>query len=211
MCYAWFVAQGTSDDFKVDFAAMLRTVERDIARIAAQRDGLDRLIAEKVKMRDGLRLLCEPLPKEPPVVTDAAQSMLQHAGLTDAVRMYLQAKRDYASVSDVITGLETVRYPLSRMDNPRAAIVVILSRLVSKGDVERKEVQGDEVQFRWTDPRTLSEKIADQMLNLQRLTGETATLPVGHTLQKLAGLKTPKADSLSETLAKQFTQGTKKK
>jgi hypothetical protein len=176
---------------------MLRTVERDIARIAADRDVLNMLIAEKVKMRDGLRLLCEPLPKEPPVVTDAAQSMLQHAGLTDAVRMYLQAKRDYASVSDVITGLEAVRYPLSRMENPRAAIVVILSRLVSKGDIERKEVQGDEVQFRWTDQRTLSEMVADQMLNLKRLTGETTTPPA--------------ENSLAATLAKQFTERTKKK
>jgi hypothetical protein len=97
---------------------------------------------------ESLRLLLEPLSVEPPAVSEVALAMIKHAGLTDVVRMALQASGTFLSVTDVLTRLNAVAYPLQRLDNPRAAIVVVLSRLVTSGEAERKG-EGDESSFRW--------------------------------------------------------------
>ena len=128
---------------------MLSTARRAREQLTEQRDGLNHRIAGLEKTIEGLQALCGPIPKKPPAVAEVAKAMVQRAGLTDVVRMALQASDDRLTLTQIITVLESINYPLGRLQNPRASIVVILSRLVPS-EVERiVEPNTIEPSFRW--------------------------------------------------------------
>jgi hypothetical protein len=129
---------------------------------------LDHEIAGLEKTIEGLRTLCELPPDEPPAVSTFAQEMLKYAGLTDVVRMCLQASPVPLAASEIVAKLKDASYPTETLDNPRAAINTILTRLVSAGEVQRKE-RGETVLYAWirsTMPpptrRTFGQRIADR-------------------------------------------------
>ena len=149
---------------KGDFEAMLLAAERERIELATKRDRLSDQISELDKIIESLRILLSPLQKEPPAATEVAVKMLKHAGLTDAVRMMLQSTEDYTTITQIVETLKSISYPIGRLENPRAALVVIMSRLVDRGDVERKETGKIEPGFRWTNQERLADRLAKQFL-----------------------------------------------
>ena len=114
----------------------------------AQRSILDHEIAGLEKAIEGLTTLCELPPDEPPAVGSFAQEMLKYAGLTDVVRMCLQASPVPLGAAEIVAKLKDAAYPLNALDNPRAAVNTILSRLLGAGEIQRKERNGD-VLYSW--------------------------------------------------------------
>jgi hypothetical protein len=114
----------------------------------AQRSILDHEIAGLEKAIEGLTTLCELPPDEPPAVTSFAQEMLKYAGLTDVVRMCLQASPMPISAGEIVAKLKDTSYPIGKLDNPRAAVNTILSRLLGAGEIQRRERGGD-VLYSW--------------------------------------------------------------
>jgi hypothetical protein len=139
------------DTPKSDLAAMLDKSEQEREMLAKERDAITAKINRCDMMIEALRAVLAPLPKEAPVVGEVAVAMLKHAGLTDVVRMTLQASahQGYITITQIIDKLKSVSYPLGRLDNPRATIVVVLSRMVSAGDVEKADIGRPEPAFRW--------------------------------------------------------------
>jgi len=137
-----------------DIEEMLGRAERERVKLAKTRDSLNAQIAELDRLIDSMRsIISPPLPTESPIVGEFAVALLKHVGLTDVVRMTLQASahQGYITITQIIDKLKSVSYPLNRLDNPRAAIVVVLSRMVSAGDVEKKDTGRPEPAFRWID------------------------------------------------------------
>jgi len=113
-----------------------------------QRSVLDHEIAGLEKAIEGLRTLCELPDDEPPKVGSFAQEMLKYAGLTDVVRMCLQASPVPLGATEIVAKLKDAAYPLNALENPRAAVNTILSRLLGAGEIQRKERNGD-VLYSW--------------------------------------------------------------
>jgi len=116
--------------------------------------------------------------------------MLKHAGLTDVVRMMLQSTEGYTTVTQIVDTLKAIAYPLGRLENPRAALVVVMSRLVDRGDVERKDIGKIEPAFRWIHKTSIGQ------LMQQIGTGISEATP---------------QEGLADRLAKQFMEARKKK
>ncbi len=148
---------------------MLAESEQEREKLAKERNAITTKIARYDLVIQSLRNILAPLPTEPPIVGEVAVALLKHAGLTDVVRMTLQASahQGYITITQIVDKLKSVSYPLNRMDNPRAAIVVVLSRMVSAGDVEKKDVGRPEPAFRWIDQaeEPLHKKLAKQFMD----------------------------------------------
>jgi hypothetical protein len=114
----------------------------------AQRIALDREIEGLNKTIEGLSAFCELPPDELPKLTAFAQEMLRFAGLTDAIRMCLQASRMPLSASDVVAKLNSVSYPMTTLESPRMAVNTVLNRLVTAGEAQRK-VEDGSVIYSW--------------------------------------------------------------
>jgi hypothetical protein len=149
------------------FQATIGTAIKERLALADKRNKLNKQIEELDNVIASMRSLLKPLPQELPLVAEFAVAMVKNAGLTDAVRMVLQASDGYITITDIVEKLSSVSYPLGRLENPRAAIVVVLSRMVG-GEVERKDIGKTEPAFRWIDAREgLSAKLAKQFMELK--------------------------------------------
>jgi hypothetical protein len=154
-----------------EFEKMLKKVRETRDEKVSQRMVLDHEIAGLEKTIEGLRTLCELPPDEPPAVSTFAQEMLKYAGLTDVVRMCLQASPVPLTASEIVAKFKDASYPIDTLDNPRAAVNTILTRLVGAGEVQRKE-RGDAIVYSWIrstmPPRTrrsFGQRIADRADN----------------------------------------------
>lgn len=136
---------------KSDMAALLAESEQEREKLAKERNAIAAKITHYDMVIESLRNLMAPLPAEPPIVAEVAVAMLKYAGLTDVVRMTLQASghQGHITITQIVDKLKSIAYPLDRLDNPRASIVVVLSRMVSAGDVEKKDIGRPEPAFRW--------------------------------------------------------------
>jgi hypothetical protein len=95
------------DTPKSDLAAMLDKSEQEREMLAKERDAITAKINRCDMMIEALRAVLAPLPKEAPVVGEVAVAMLKHAGLTDVVRMTLQASahQGYITITQIIDKL----------------------------------------------------------------------------------------------------------
>lgn len=152
-----------------EFEVMLKKARKQRDEKVSERMVLDHEIAALDKAIEGLRMLCEPPQDEPVPVTNLAQEMLKYAGLTDVVRMCLQASPVPLSAAEVVAKLKDAAYPVETLDNPRAAVNTILNRLLSAGDVQRKERGGD-VLYSWI-------KITPRIRNLDAMEKFLASSP----------------------------------
>ena len=105
-----------------EFEKMLKKVRETRDEKVSQRMVLDHEIAGLEKTIEGLRTLCELPPDEPPAVSTFAQEMLKYAGLTDVVRMCLQASPVPLTASEIVAKFKDASYPIDTLDNPRAAV-----------------------------------------------------------------------------------------
>jgi hypothetical protein len=135
-----------------EFEVMRKKAKAERADLVSQRNVLDGKISALDKTIEGLDALCEPIPKESPAVVSAAEAMIHQAGITDVVRMALQASGLALSATDIMTLLENISYPLDRFDNPRASINTVLTRLLAAGEVERND-EGDSARYVWIGPK----------------------------------------------------------
>jgi len=140
-----------------EFQGMLARAEQQLAVLIAERNALTQKIAGLEKTIEGLSTLCNPVPNGPSVSSPVAEAMIRHAGLTDVLRMVLQASGPALNIGGMLQLLASVGYPLDRLQNPRAAANVILGRLVTSGEAERQG-EGENITYSWvrgTNPQQL--------------------------------------------------------
>jgi hypothetical protein len=111
-----------------DLLARLETVEKDIAQLKRLIGGVHAYVDESEQSND------------------LAQT---GEGLKEAVCTALRAANEDATISDILSILKELQFPIDSHQNPLGSIYTTVTRLVSDGQVVSGEPRDDKKTYRW--------------------------------------------------------------